>query len=71
MLLLQCVEYADAPDHEIPLNLVRVERFADTAEQHDRQLAAEVLAKLVEAAKHGGRMIGRVEMPAQFWSGDR
>ena len=41
----------DTPDHSVPVDFVHVERLPDAPEQHDRQLAAEVLAELLEPAE--------------------
>ena len=50
--ILRAGEQLDTPDHSVPVDFVHVERLADAAEQHDRQLAAQVLAELLEPAEN-------------------
>jgi hypothetical protein len=57
MRLLEIAQHADAANHNVAADLVHVERGADRSQHQDRQRAAEVLAELVEAAEHAGRMI--------------
>ena len=48
------------------IDIVTVEGSADAAEQQDRQLAAEVLAKLTETGQHAARILRVVEMVVEF-----
>src|SRR5262245_6912476 len=63
--LLQRLQDLDAPYHEAAIDLVRIERLADSLEQHDGQLAAEVFAEFVEPAEHTCRVIVLIDVPGQ------
>src|SRR5262245_11663552 len=71
MGLLEVVEHAYAANHNVAANLVHVERRADGAQHQDRQLAAQVLAKLVETAQHAIWMTVRLEVLAELRRVDR
>jgi hypothetical protein len=50
--VLEITKHADAPDHNVPADVVDVEGCADRSEHQDRQRAAKVLAKLVQAIEN-------------------
>ena len=54
--VLEIPQHADAPDHNVPADVVHVERRADRSQHQDRQRAAEMLPELVEPAQHAVRV---------------
>ena len=67
MGVLEVAKHADAPDHNVPADLVHVERRADRPQHQDRQRPAEVLAELVEAIEHVGCPAWASVPPSRCW----
>ncbi len=67
MGVLEIPQHADAADHNVPADVVNVERRADRSQHQDRQRTAEMFPELVEAAQDAVRVRRTVRQASRCW----
>ncbi len=71
MGVLEVPEHTDTANHNVPADLVHVERRPDGSQHQDRQQSTQVLPELVQAVKDGRPVVVSVQIASKLGGVDR